>query len=176
MMPIVSTKLSLIFFQTQQPLTYAQLDCESPPMPLYKGMWVMIMQNTDKPNGVVNGQLALIHMVQNRSVLLKFSNKKIVAIYPVTVKKPNTPVTLYPLVPAYATTMCKAQGQTLRKVVLWCDIDNIPPGTMYVTLSHVKNHNDIHFLNKLKPEYFKPVIRAINCLKAKYTAKRSLLL
>ena len=73
-------------FQAQQPLTYAQLDCESPPMPLYEGMRVMIMQNRDKLNGMVNRQLALIHMVQNKSVLLKFNNEKIVAIYPVPVK------------------------------------------------------------------------------------------
>ena len=138
-------------FQTHQPLTYAQLDCESPPMPLYKGMRVMITQNRDKPNGVVNGQLAVIHMVENRSVLLKFPNEKIVAIYPVTVMKGNSSVTLYPLLAAYATTMCKAQGQTLKKVVLWFDIDNIPPGTAYIALSRVKNRNDIHFLNKLKP-------------------------
>ena len=147
-------------FQTEQPLTYAQLDCESPPMPLYKGMRVMLTQNSDKPNGEVNGQLAFIHLVQNGSVLLKFNNEKIVAIYPVNVKKPHTSVTLYPFVPAYATTMCKAHGQTLSKVVLWFDIDTIPPGTAYVALSRVKKRSDIHFLNKLKPHYFKLVIRA----------------
>ena len=97
----------------------------------------MITQNRYKPNGVVNGQLALIHMVQNNSVLLKFDSGKIAPIYPVTIKKNNTSITLYPFVPAYATIMCKAQGQTLSKIVLCFDIGNIPPGTAYVALSRV---------------------------------------
>ena len=95
-------------------------------------------------------------MVQNISVLLKFDTGKIVPIYPVTIKKNNTSITLYPFLPAYATTMCKAQGQTLSKIVLWFDIDNIPPGNAYVALSRVRTSKDIYFLNKLKPQYLRP--------------------
>ena len=56
--------------------------------------------------------------------------------------------------------MCKAQGQTLPKVVfLWLDIEHIPPETAYVALPRVKTRNDILFLNKLKPFYFTAVSR-----------------
>jgi hypothetical protein len=53
--------------------------------------------------------------------------------------------------------MCKAQGQTLRKAILWFDIDNIPPGTAYVALSRVRNLADLLFVTPLKRLYFKPV-------------------
>ena len=144
-------------FQNKQPLCTAQLDSDSPPMPVYSGMRVVITQNRDKANGVVNGQLATVHTVQNCTIFLKLTNEKIVAIYPVTMKRGDFSVTLYPIQAAYATTMCKAQGQTLPKVVLWFDIEHIPPGTAYVALSRVKTLNDILFLNKLKPCYFTPV-------------------
>ena len=61
-------------------------------------------------------------------------------------------------------TMCKAQGQTLPKVVLWFDIDIIPPGTVNVALSRVKCQNDIYFLQKLKPQFFTPVSRLSHLL------------
>ncbi|CAB3983021.1 Hypothetical predicted protein [Paramuricea clavata] len=42
-----------------------------------------------------------------------------------------------PNIIGYVTTICKAQGQTLDKAVVWFDIDNIPPGTAYVALSRM---------------------------------------
>ena len=146
-------------FKNQQPLAVLQLDCNLPPMPIYLQMRVVIIQNRDKPNGVVNGQFATVHTVQNCSVLLKLTNGKIVGIYPVTIKTDKQSRTCYPFYPAYATTMCKAQGQTLTKVIVWFDIQNIPPGTGYVVMSRVKTRNDIYFLSKLKPCYFTPVTR-----------------
>ena len=62
-------------------------------------MRVVITQNRDKCNGVVNGQLATVHTVHNNTVYLKLPNEKVVAIYPVTIKSPNT-VTLYRSCPA----------------------------------------------------------------------------
>ncbi|CAB3982325.1 Hypothetical predicted protein [Paramuricea clavata] len=38
-------------------------------------------------------------------------------------------------VDGYATTICKAQGQTLDKAVVWFDIDNIPPVTQLSQLA-----------------------------------------
>ncbi len=146
-------------FTNNNPLLHAQLDCDLDPMPIYAGMRVVITQNRDKANGVVNGQVALVDMVQNTSVFLKLTTGKIAPTYPVTIKRDGRCKTVYPFVPAYAMTMCKAQGQTLSKVVLWFDIDTIPAGTAYVALSRVKNRNDIYFLNKLQPKYFTPVTR-----------------
>lgn len=146
-------------FTNKSPLMHAQLDCDLQPMPIYAGMRVVITQNRDKANGVVNGQIAVVNMVQNTSVFLKLTSGKIVAIYPVTINRDGSCKTVYPFVPAYAMTICKSQGQTLTKAVLWFDIDTIPPGTAYVALSRVKNREDVHFLNKLEPKFFTPVKR-----------------
>ena len=151
-------------FNHQQPLAHTQLDCELPRMLLYAGMRVVITQKRDKANGVVNGQTAILHAVHYHSVYLKLNNEKIVPIYPVTITRNNPSITLYPFCPAYAMTTCKAQGQTLPKVVLWFDIDTIPPGTAYVALSRVKCENDICFLQKLKPQFFNPVSRLSHLL------------
>ena len=83
-----------------------------------------------------------IHSIQNNTIILKLPNDNIVAI------------TLYPVHPAYANTICKAQGQTLDKVAVWFDVDNIPPGTAYVALSRVKKLTDVYFLTPLKSVYF----------------------
>ena len=61
-----------------------------------------------------------------------------------------------PFCPAYATTMCKAQGQTLDKAVVWFDIDNIPPATAYVALSRVRSRDDIYFMRRLQPCFSTP--------------------
>lgn len=151
-------------FSNKIPLMCTQLDCDLEPFPIYAGMRVVITQNRDKANGVVNGQRALVELAQNKSVFLKLTTGRIVPLYPVTTKKDGTLITVYPFVPAYAMTMCKAQGQTLSKVVLWFDIETIPPGTAYVALSRVRNRNDVYFLNKLKPNYFTPVRRPNNLL------------
>ena len=119
-------------FRKENPLALLKLDCDLPPINIYFGMRV-ITQNRDKCNGLVNGQLTIVHTVHNNTVHLKLPNEKVVAIYPTTIKCSNR-VTVYPFCPAYATTICKAQGQTLDKVVVWFDIDNIPPGSAYVTL------------------------------------------
>ena len=111
----------------------------------------MITQNRDKANNVVNGQLGIV-----QTVFLKLPTGKVVNVYPVTSLK-NGQQTVYHFSAAYAT-MCKAQGQTLQKAVLWFDIDRIPPGTAYVALSRVKTL-DIYFLSPLRTKFFTPVTR-----------------
>ena len=157
---IIITKL----IHQQNPVACLQLDCDLPAINIYNGMRVVITQNRDKANGVVNGQIATVHTIHNLSVYLKLMNHKIVAIYPVTMNKNGQRTTLYPFCPAYATTLCKAQGQTLQKLVVWFDTDNIPPGTAYVALSRVRCRNDIYFMTQLKPYFFTPVTRLAELL------------
>ena len=57
-------------FHDVLPLTTAQLDNDLPPTNIYAGMRIVIMQNRDKQNNV-NGQLGIVHTVQNQTVFLK---------------------------------------------------------------------------------------------------------
>ena len=68
-------------------------------------------------------------------------------------KKDNGSITVYSFSPAYATT----KARPCQKSPF--DIENIPAGTAYVTLSRVKTSEGISSLTKLKPQYFTPVSR-----------------
>ena len=147
----------MLLFTNDQPFGYYNLDDNSEATPIFKGMKVMITQNRDKRNNVVNGQMAEVATCHGNTIFLKMPENKIALIHPVTSNTENGNVTCYPIRIAYAITMCKSQGQTLSKTILWFDRDNIPPGTGYVALSRVRKMSDISFLTPLKPCYFTPV-------------------
>ena len=132
-----------MLFANDQPIANCQLDTDTlQSVPIYKGMRVMITRNRDKQRNIVNGQIANVHTFHNGTILLKLPGNKLVATSP----SPNGSRTCYPFRIAYGTTMCKAQGQTLEKAILWFDIDHIPPGTGYVALSRVRRLTDVLFL------------------------------
>ena len=119
----------------------------------------MITQNRDKTRNIVNGQIATVETCHNATVVLRLPGQKLVATYPVTVQSESGQKTCYPFRIGYANTMCKAQGQTLEKAILWFDVDNIPPGTAYVALSRVRRLADVLFLTPLKSRFFRPVVQ-----------------
>ena len=141
----------------QPPLAYVQLDSDTDISPIYKGMRVIITQNRDKPQNVVNGQMASVEICHNATVILKLPGNKLVATYPLTCDSANGQKTTYPFRIGYANTMCKAQGRTLQKAILWFDKDNIPSGTAYVALSRLRKLSDVVFLTPLITCFFKPV-------------------
>lgn len=145
-------------FKGREPLMYAKCDCEMEAVPLYHDLPVIITQNRDKANGVVNGQKAKIHMVENKTVFLKLTNGEIVSTYLVTNKKQDgTQKSVYPFVPGFALTICKSQGQTLDKVIIWMDSMRVPSGAGYVALSRVRRMKDLYFLTRTFPDQYKPV-------------------
>lgn len=144
-------------FLNIEPLGYVQLDSDTPVTPIFRNMRVMITQNRDKSKNVVNGQMAIVQTMHNSTIILQLPSQSIVAIHPVTNTQNEQTKTVFPIRLGYANTMCKAQGQTLKKVIIWFDIDKIPPGTAYVALSRVKTLNDISFLKPLKTHFFTPV-------------------
>ena len=153
----LNSLITSALFTNKQPLAYCQLDSDTDLSPIYKDMRVMITQNRDKPQNIVNGQIASIEMCHNATIILKLPGNKLVATYPVTSTSANTQTATYPFRLGYTNTMCKDQGQTLDKAILWFDQDIIPPGTAYVTLSRVQKLIDLLFLTPLKSSFFQPV-------------------
>ena len=146
-------------FQGNEPLLLAPCDWDSPPIPIYQGMKIMLTQNRNKARGFVNGQTAILKTVQGKTVFASLPDGQIINIYLVTYKGPDGKTkTVYPFAPAYANTICKAQGQTLSKVLLWLDIDNIPPGAAYVAVSRVRTLDSLFFLTRMKVCHFRPII------------------
>ena len=146
------------YFKDETPLINAQCDCEMPPIPIYRNIAVIITQNIDKENGVVNGQRATVITDENKTIILRLKNGKIVPTHLVTTVKPDgiTKVT-YPFVPGYAITICKSQGQTLNKVIIWFDCARIPEGAAYVALSRVRKLENMYFLIKSHQQHYNPV-------------------
>ena len=142
------------------------MDNDEPPMHIYKNMRVIITQNVNKVKGVVNGQKAVIALKSRNTVLLRLPNKSLVSVFPLTNPITSTDQhgndvttnkTVFPFVPGYAITVCKAQGQTYDEAIIWMDSDFVPKGTGYVALSRVRTMDSIHFMTPLTYDHFKPV-------------------
>ena len=117
-------------FPDVDPCGYVKYDGTDKFQPIYKGMRVIITQNRDKDLHIVNGKTATVHTMQNATLFLKLSNEHIVAVYPVTAATVDDHRrTSNPFVPAYASTICKIQGQNLGKVILWLDTPLVPKGS-----------------------------------------------
>lgn len=125
--------------------------------PLYKGMKVIITQNRDKQLHIVNGQSATVITMQNQTVFLKLPTENVIALYPVTSTTDNIRTTCHPFVPAYASTICKVQGQNLGKIILWLDSPCVPHGSAYVALSRIRQLQDLYFVTQTDPEQYKPI-------------------
>ncbi|KAK3748528.1 hypothetical protein QZH41_012375, partial [Actinostola sp. cb2023] len=154
------------FFNRDRALGTIQMDDDGPPTSIYKKMKVIITQNRNKEKGIVNGQPATIHLRCRNTIVLRLPNDKMVAVYPCsnyvqrTDGTGNTTTilkTVFPLIPGYAITICKAQGQTLSKCIAWMDSKLVAPGTGYVALSRVRTFDSIHFMTPLTKQHFKPV-------------------
>ena len=124
----------------------------------YRGMKVLITQNRDKENGVVNGQPAMLMYRENRSLFLKHPNSYIRCIHPVTQTDEHGERTVvYPITPAYASTITKIQGQNMKKIILWLDCQTVPSGSAYVALSRIRKHADLLFMHATQPSQYQPV-------------------
>lgn len=139
------------------PLDVIQYDCDMPPMPVYRGMKVLVTQNRDKKNGVVNGKRATVVYLQDATIFLRLPNGLIVQTYPVTVYRGDQLWTSYPFVPAYALTITKAQGQTLESAIVWLDSRIVPAGGAYVALSRIRKMDNLRFLVSSERIQYNPV-------------------
>lgn len=139
------------------PLDIIQYDCDMPPMPVYRGMKVLVTQNRDKKNGVVNGKRATVVYLQDATIFLRLPNGLIVQTYPVTVYRGDQLWTSYPFVPAYALTITKAQGQTLESAIVWLDSCIVPAGGAYVALSRIRKMANLRFLVSSERIQYNPV-------------------
>ncbi len=91
-------------------------------------------------------------------MFLQLPSGCVVSTHLVTCKKPDETIkTTYPFVPAYALTICKTQGQTLERAIVWMDSLHMPAGAAYVALSRVKQMQDLYFMTQTFREQYKPV-------------------
>lgn len=125
--------------------------------PVFAGMRVVITQNRDKDVRFVNGQRAVVEKAQNNTIL-RLQNEKLLFAHPVSsINDQGVHQVTYPFRPGYGLTICKSQGGTLPKVLLWLDSPVVPKGTAYVGLSRVRKLEDIRFVTRMLRAQITPV-------------------
>ena len=121
---------------------------------LKKGVLIMMVAN-DPEHRWVNGTLGIVSELSNSRISvainrntydigpIEFSEQEVTFENGKLVYEDILTVAQYPIVPAYAITIHKSQGQTYQNIV--CDIDRcFADGQAYVALSRCSNMNGLH--------------------------------
>ena len=127
---------------------------------LKKGASVMMVAN-DSEHRWVNGSMGIIKDLTENSIRVSFGENRVYDVTPfefdeqeiiyangkITYKKIYV-ISQYPVVPAYAITIHKSQGQTYSKIA--CDIDCcFASGQAYVALSRCASLEGLHLKSKI---------------------------
>jgi hypothetical protein len=140
-------------------------------MPLKVGMRVRLTRNLDKDQGFVNGALGTIEKdlrrvddtgqkIGEHAYVVKFSNDKRVLLHPIVEGRR----TFLPCTYGYATTMRRAQGATLGKVVLYFNTTSKSrkahpdEGYAYVGASRVRTAEDLYHFGLYRRTDWLPVV------------------
>lgn len=126
---------------------------------LKKGVLVMMVAN-DPERRWVNGSLGIVHELSNDRISVaineyiynidpfEFSEQEVTYEEGKLIYKEILTVAQYPLVPAYAITIHKSQGQTYQNII--CDINRcFAAGQAYVALSRCSSLNGLHLVHQV---------------------------
>ena len=113
----------------------------------------MLIRNIDPKNGLLNGTRMVIQEMHDHIIkfeILKGNNKGCVCVIPridIAPSETQLPFVLkrrqFPIIPAFAMTIHKAQGQSFDKVGLYLPQPVFAHGQLYVALSRVKDNNNL---------------------------------
>ena len=121
---------------------------------LKKGALIMMVAN-DRNHRWVNGTLGIVHSLTENSIYVavnkrvyeikqeNFTEQEITYSNGKIVYEDVFTVAQYPIVPAYAITIHKSQGQTYKNII--CDVDRcFANGQAYVALSRCSSMEGLH--------------------------------
>jgi hypothetical protein len=119
------------------------------------GMIVMCLRNMDQPKGDCNGSRYVVRRISSRLLDLEHlspdgpTGRHIFVPRVTLTTDDNFPFVLrrrqFPVRPAFAMTINKAQGQTLKRVGLYLPKPVFSHGQLYVAMSRVGKRDDIKF-------------------------------
>ena len=128
---------------------------------LKKGVLVMMVAN-DPEHRWVNGTLGIIEALSSKRVLVsidrrtydiepfEFSEQEVIYENGKLVYEDILTVMQFPIVPAYAVTIHKSQGQTYQNII--CNINRcFADGQAYVALSRCASLNGLHLTHEVSP-------------------------
>ena len=119
----------------------------------------MLRKNLDVSKGLVNGSMGtLVDVVYDKNAMIKFLKIKLdIQIYVIDIARDLRKIQIYsnaylyrkqfPLTIAYAITIQKSQGLSLKCILADVGISVFSPGMTYVCLSSVTSLDGLHLLN-----------------------------
>lgn len=109
-------------FAGEQPLSNIPREQVTDTFPVYQNMPVIITQNRDKRADLVSVQRATILGAESDTILLRLPNRSVILTHPMTyINESGEQQVTYLFSPSYAATICKSQGTTITKLLLWMD-------------------------------------------------------
>ena len=122
-------------------------------LPIYEGMRVGFTANVIPEIDYVNGMEGHVVMMDHTGVLIKTTTGRMVKVAKYTHQQWR--YVYHPIRIAYATTLMKVQGDTLKHMTLWMDVPGVEAAG-YVALSRVQHDKDWSYVGFLKPSHFIP--------------------
>lgn len=113
----------------------------------------MLTQNRDRNAGFINGVSGIIDRVVGKTIIVKVRDG-FVFVYKVF---DATGQSFFPILPSYAQTALKCQGQTLNHITWAIDRQTIGPAVAYMILSRVKQSSHVAFATHISVNHFKPI-------------------
>jgi ATP-dependent DNA helicase PIF1 len=129
----------------------------SPPavLQLKVGARYMFLRNIDPQRNIINGVSVVLLAIRPFSLAVQLPSGRVALIPRITFvidsKVSGLPFTLtrrqFPLIPAYALTVHRVQGQSLRTVGLYVTGDMFCHGMLYTFLSRVGGWESVHIFS-----------------------------
>jgi ATP-dependent DNA helicase PIF1 len=112
-----------------------------PELKLRNGAQVMITFNLNVRTGIVNGTRGVVESMTNEYINVKLLDGRIIKVIPIvnSTAHPRIGRKQFPLVPAWAITIHKSQGQTIDYADIDLGTSIFADGQAYVALSRVKS-------------------------------------
>lgn len=121
------------------------------------GMPVMLIQNLHVSSGWVNGSLARVKQYDEENILLSKigeanGEESTIWIQRITRSVPGTSFlrSQFPIIPAFASTIHKAQSLTIDSIAIHLD-NMLSHGQLYVAMSRVRRSEDLFFFGSEVP-------------------------
>ena len=121
-------------------------------IPIFAGAKVILTKNLNKQIGFVNGMGATVLSMVGNNVEVRTEQGRRLMVHPWT--SPAYKVH-YPFRLGYASTLHKVQGATLKHIIVWLDVPNMPAAA-YVALSRVEYDECWQFVGEPTVHHFTP--------------------
>ena len=124
---------------------------------LFPGARIMITLNKNISRGLINGQIAVILAILERSLILQLADHDEPVSLPLTRQRINGHFyEAFSVAGGYAMTIHKSQGLTIAKVVIYWNSARCQGGLAYTALSRARSLKDIRFIGDAQRSCYKP--------------------